>query len=356
MVSSSFEFTLNSLSSQIERLDIYDLNDLKDQIKICLPNLTMICVDNVKCNLLIDSNRLKAIKYQADLDAYELEFVRPETLEDAEFNSINRCLKKLINLKFLYLEQIEKLDDDFLSDFKQLTELQFNRLNQTNDFEKLLAQKQLFKLNNLKISYSGLVTLDEYKEFRFSESLNENQLNLQNFNKLSNRLPFINDLNFIENTELPVRFLKKLTNLNRIYVNRKVDDEFKLIKFLKTCNTFPTLDLQDCRLSPSFFNQFVHVHCWFIQTLILGNNVCNDSELNLNFILKLKHLNTLRISECINLNFIKHIYRNLKCLKFFFFFLSSVPYSIECSNRISLSRISSKTDFDNFNDLFNYLR
>jgi hypothetical protein len=246
-----------------------------------------------------------------------------------------------------------------------LNELQFNFLYDGNCFRRLLEQqKQHVRSDNLKISYKGIRinSLEEYflhfKDIGL-ESLKENQIRIyiQHFDKLSERLPFVNYLNFNEFesvlTELSDNFFRKLNNLNRVTVNRQVNDESMFMKFIKRCETFPSLSFENCKLSQSFFDRLPY-DCWFIQILVLSKNICTD-ELNHDFVLKLKYLNTLRLAKKIDLDFIKQIYSNLKYLKDFFLNHQSGTFSISVSdNQINLFRFSTKTCFNNLNEVFEY--
>lgn len=375
--SSNFEKVLNSFKS-VERLDLYEIQDLEDKTKICMPNLEVICIDCVNTRLIIDSNKLRKIKYfQNDLDKelYSLILINPETVEEVEFNDdLINCLTQFKNLKYLYLETMGELDEYFLSNFKQLKEIQINNCSNQNQIKILKEQKKKFEMDECKISYFSF-NLDEciedklfecFEDYRGYFCLNEDQINffIQHMSALSDRLPFINELNFNEIINvfprLPNEFYDKLTNLYAIYLNDKIKDETQFISFIEKCKSFPNLTLDFCYLTQTFFDQ-LPIHCWFIQILILGENVCKNDKLELNFILDLKYLNTLKIKQEIDQSFIKKIYQNLKSLKTFFFVLEGFEQTIKYSTngtkyyKIYLHQCSGTRSFSHIKDLIEFL-
>lgn len=368
--SSNFETVCNSLVT-VERLDLYDIKELNALTRLQMASLEVLCIDCVLGDLQIDAGRLKKVKYFLhELDGvHDLKFVRPESLEEAEFDDVKDCLATFVNLKVLYLENIHGLEHNFLGNFKNLAEIQFARYRGLDDVRSLEEQRRRFKLNHLAISYLGL-RLDNSRQFSkiFAdydalEPFNESQIRFfsQNFSRLSDRLPFINELNFneIENVfpSLSRAFYARLTNLVTVSLDRALNhaNETQFGEFLKLCR-FPSLDLRNCRLTADFLAR-LPVSCWFIQTLILGRNVF-AGEPNLEFVFGLKFLNTLRIEQEISRPFVRRIYSELKYLQSFFFRCDLIWHSIlhlEEENEIQLSKLSTKYSFGQMNDLLAFL-
>lgn len=223
--SANFETVCNSLAT-VERLDLYEIKELNGRTRLRMPALRVICIDGVQGDLLIEAGKLRKVKYFLhELDGvFDLQFIWPESVEEAEFDNFKNCLTKLINLKLLRLENVHNLKANFLSHFRRLEEIQFAR--GLDDVRSLEEQKRRFALDRLSISFLGL-RLDSslrlpqffelFADYGQLEVLNENQINffIQNFSKLSDRLPFINELNFNEIekvfSNLPVPFYRRLT-------------------------------------------------------------------------------------------------------------------------------------------------
>lgn len=364
--SSNFEAVCNSLVT-VERLDLYDIKQLNGLTQLRMPRLEVLCIDCVLGDLEIDAGRLRKLAYFLnELDGvHDLQFVRPESVEEAEFVDFKHCLTSFVNLKVLHLANIGGLEPNFLDSFRNLTEIQFARYRTLDDVRSLEEQKQLFKLDQLAISYLGL-RLDNslrfseiFADYDSLEPLNVNQIRffIQNFARLSERLPFINELNFAEISpvfsSLPRAFYGRLTNLVTVSLDRPLRDESQFVEFLKCCR-FPSLDLRDCRLSADFFER-LPISCWFIQTLILGRNVF-AGEPNLEFVFGLKSLNTLRIEPEVDRQFVRRIYDELHYLQNFFFRCDLVWHSIlHLENEIQLSKLSIKHSFSQISDLLAFL-
>ena len=367
--SSNFERVCNSLVT-VERLDLYDIRELNGRTRLRMPSLEVICIDCVQGDLLIEAGKLRKVKYFLhELDGvYDLQFARPESVEEVEFDDFKDCLTKFVNLRLLHLENIHSLDHNFLGHFKKLMEIQFARYRGLADVRSLEEQKQRFRLDRLAISYLGL-KLDSslqfseiFGDYDGVEPFNEGQINffIRNFPRVSDRLPFINELNFgeIEKvfSRLPIQFYGRLTNLITVSLDRKLNgNESQFVQFLKLCK-FPSLDLHDCFLSAGFLAG-LSTNCWFIQTLILGRNVFAEQP-HLEFVLGLKFLNTLRIEQEISRSFIRQLYSDLKYLQSFFFRCDLIPYSIlhlKEENEIQLSKLTTKYSFTNLKDLLAFL-
>lgn len=58
--STSFESILNSTFRQVQKLDLYEIKDVKRTLSINLPDLRALCVDDVYGDLLINSDALNS--------------------------------------------------------------------------------------------------------------------------------------------------------------------------------------------------------------------------------------------------------------------------------------------------------
>lgn len=244
----------------------------------------------------------------------------------------------MANLKYLYIEQLssDRLEGDFLTNFKQLKEIQFI----CGDFVELKRQKQFYELSQLKINYFGveLDSLNQYLEFLPNlptDCILDDQLfkfYIRHCSNLPDRLPFVNAIEFnkIECllTRMPNKFYGKLFNFSEIAFTGRVIDESSFDELVRKLNgKIAFLRFDGCCLSQAFFDRLSnHSHC--IQTLILGRNLCR-TEINLEFVLELKNLTTLRIEQEVTDQIVKRIEEHLQSLNYFSFYLDGVLKSIQ---------------------------
>lgn len=323
---------------QLEKLDLYEIKQIDERISLNLPNLMVICIDCVESTLVIDSNKLRKIKFFGlfgDDKNYGLEIVKFNTVDYIELSELNdrlyENLIKLINLRSILIEDFNSflMRHDFLHHFKQLKEIQF--MNSHEFYTKLLKQKQFYKLDTLRIYFLGLNLdgLEWYSDFLDQNDdyyvLDEKKFRFfhKNYTNLADRLPFISEIIYdeIKIHQMPDNFFRKLTNLYALTISDRIRDESSFFELVKKLDGFPTLTLNNCFLSQNFLEQ-LSTDCWFIQTLILDQNFCEsiDFEILKPILMNFNCLHTLIIKPNINLRIAKQIYDHSKMLSYFSFY------------------------------------
>lgn len=102
----------------------------------------------------------------------------------------------------------------------------------------------------------------------------------------------------------------KLVNLRRIIVDSKVTNEDKLVNFLIKCERVNKLQLINSSLTQQFYSN-LHSYLLIVRDLIIQDDSDLMKKLNFRFLLGLKELKTLKISQNLDLPFVKELFMTL---------------------------------------------
>lgn len=382
--SKNLELIVNSFK-QVNRLDMYDIVDLDCTTRLKLPELEVACLDRLQTNFIIESNKLSKLKFHASsLEEKNVELTNPLKLEHLETDELYTFINKFKNLKFIYLMNEIKQSSllIFLDEFREIKEvhleckkLHFPELLSLNNF-----RSNQFVIYNFGLRVDCLEGMESFRKMKYKISLfkrcfeSDTHLNwksfeiyIQNYSKISNEFRFVTRLTFdeIESQlqQTPVDFFKRLTMLNDLLIQNKLDNCENFFKFIENCHPFPHLTFEKLALSnskstldQSFFDRLSD-KCWFIQSLILEGDANVE---NFDFIFKLKYLNTLRINQPISVDLVKKICTNLKLLENFFYLNENRHCSIKYSHEEDQFKLrlgsSAKFKFSDINNIIELLK
>ena len=309
-----FAETLN-LWVRLEELTIIDTEIECDRdVKVNLPMLRSLRFDinydefdPPSGTLILDAPRLQNVR----LSKYEglLKFVHAESIEKliTRFVRNTTNLINLKNLKHLHCA-LKRIDPNFLADMPQLKQINVVFSQDERIFLELLEQKNKFGRADLKIAHNGFL-IDPANPSSYWKGwyLDKPQL--------IDEVPYFVWIAYKRfeswDNHLAVRIFRRLTDLSGIYVYEKVQDVERLLNFLRD---FDILGLEfDYDVQPQNLFDRLPDYC-AVRRLVLEYPIPD-----LSFLLRLRHLISLKVSWEVELELIRRVFNELQFISSFEF-------------------------------------
>ena len=324
--------TMNSFVNsfgQLTRLDLIWINESFSWGNLDL-NLPMLSVLNLEgyCGikkLTLDAPRLQQAKISYLLG---LNIIHSESVERLAFWSIREFeLKKLKNLKQLYIGDRNEFDLTFLDSLKQLNEIHlFNRKHVPRVFER----KQQYDRSKLKVYLLGLLlngpddpAIETVSAKRGSYLSEEAFACLaQNTSRLADEVPFGDRIPYaVEGVvpELAIDVANRFTNLEKMIVSEPVEDIDRFLDFLKNINVAEVWF--NCEQPQELFDRLPEYPA--LQKLIIHNR-----DLDIDFLFQLENLISIDLNSSISFRLIRDFFEELEFLSRLFFFYNKRGVSI----------------------------
>lgn len=315
-------------------------DESKNFVTLQLPNLEifeLICFDLNK-NITLTAPKLRKVKLHFNTNR-KIIFTDSSSIDLIECSSYKSLIKELKNLEYLFIKQLDSLDDEFrLSNFTKLKELNFNvkegkeslfyrlqdQLNELDNDNPLKHQLKIYTFG-INLEYLSFLKLNDY-----GTSINDQTIGIydKNYSKLANSMPFITSLNFssIEySNNLTVDLLKfKLTNLTKLIINKSVRNLNQLIQLFKE-HRIIELTFDSSLLEQNIFNRLPVDLCPFVQKFIIKNE---PNELNFDFVTRFEDLKEISIDRNLSIDLIKSIINPFDELSFTFIF-NDITYQLD---------------------------
>lgn len=355
-VSKKFFETIGSLE-HLESLVIIDLKNLDQEISLCSNSLKFLEVEYIQINdlkMILETPRLKQVK-NVSSPSLKIDFKYPQSLETLELDRYCEDIDKFkfTNLKHLFIRTMESVSYKFLSN---LESLQILSINGENIFDRVFAQKTKYKRHNLMIYLTGLQaeSLNEYECMVGPKPMNGYILTdnlVSAFMKYHSRLA--DDLMLYDSANYNIAdkihptleddLFKRLTNLQSFYIDSKVKDELKFIKFTRNIRNITCFTIKQHMFSQRLLNR-LPVLMPYIQafSVIQGTSLLNY---DIDFIFKFKYLLCGHFDICFNES--KKTLKKFFELKYFwgmsfkgedsiYFKDTSISISVDAPNRLTL--------------------
>lgn len=227
-------------------------------------------------------------------------------------------MKKLTNLKYLYLGYFSFIDWTFLSDLKQLKEVHLdNRLI----IRKLFEQMERFGRTDLKIFHNGLLLNGPedralnyelgFVDRNFFEHLPESH------SRLTDKIPLLYGIHYKQiecvHPALAINVLNRFTNLKEITLDEPVQDIEQFLELLKTSlSNIVALNFYGCDQPQNLFDRLPE-YC-ALQCLTIDKPL-----LDLAFLFRLENLLYLQLNFSIGAELARKVFEDLKFLLSFTF-------------------------------------
>ena len=354
----AFTETLNSFG-QLKELDLFhmtwaDRSDLAGSIlQLNLPilhsfRIHMLMLGGLR-KIVLDTPSLREVRLETGPDL-QVELVHVESVEKVVAGNLaNVSVKNMKNLKYLYSIETS-IDSTFLAGLDQLKEL---HLYELKDVSTIFEQKQRYGRADLKVYLYGcllsgpdspLVSIpDRLKWPRYFAVAAGYP------SELADELPFDNLFFYtiVERVapELQDSFLSRFTILDQLCVTHTVQDVQRFLDLLKNSGHIAYLQVTSGDQPQDLFDRLPE-HCPGLQNLTIYKGLA-DAQ----FALRLKNLNTLRLTCALDEEFIRKVPRELPVLSSFEFQYMNKSVKIEAAglDRLWVSFDTTRTRVSDLN-------
>ena len=339
----AFVEALNSLN-QLEDLGLYDCgyspisgpNKKQEtkalELKLNLPMLRGIqieCLDEIG-KLILDAPKLQRVKLLKSDHYLRVDIVHAESVERLAVDQMAQVeVKKLKNLKSLYIFSYREIHSTLLFSLEQLEEIHLNDPRAAREF---FEQKKRYG-RQLKIYLCGLLLEDPVNDKEDPAlKLPFGKFNAkifaclaENASRLADEIPFFDGLPYtaIESVhaglEMPV--LARFSELNHILVDKPVTNIERFLNFLKNCDRITELSFNKFDPSQTLLNRLPD-HCALLSLAINGK--VSEPQ----FLFKFTKLIYLEMNCPIDAELIQKVLKELP-------FLLTFKFKFDCGNRAS---------------------
>ena len=327
----AFTCTLNSFGGLQELALIRTTSETVRTWKLNLPMLHRIHFEWASGiqKLTLNAPRLREVRLKR-CSFLKLVLVHTDSVETL---IIDRCggkgidIKKLKNLKYLWIDGWSGFSSTFLFGLGQLKEI---HLAQNYWVSDLFEQKQRHGLADLQIYLCGLCLNgpDDPAIRALSMYLEESLIGhwTENHSRLADQIMFLERLAYraVEHVapELTVNVLRRCTDLRCLSVSRPIQDTQRFLDLLKSLRTIDELWIQGDQ--PQDLFDRLPEHCE-IQRLIISGEVSDFG-----FLSRLKHLTVLETGRStVNTDTLRKIFEELQFLCVFKFSHDSRKFHLQ---------------------------
>lgn len=309
---------LNSFQ-KLEKLELVRLH-IRTNTTLHLPNLSSFHGSSLYGDqLTLNCFKLSKLKYYGQENS--LTFKCTDRIDFCELDLYHGFVKSFINLRYLYCNRLNTLDNDLLKCLPELEEFHLN--HDETAFNRLQEQKRLYRRENLTIYYRGVyfyTFLPAYTSYIYDGDDDHTLLTWSlYYDNLADQIPFIGrlDYNLIERnfTRLPsTDFIDKLIDLEWLSVVSldSLNSQLEFIRFLKNCKHLSGIRFEQTHLSSDFFCKFLPKLFPFLRTLAIFEYGTMNEVKKFKFIFKFEYLTQLETCTPFPLDFVVKIFKNLK--------------------------------------------
>lgn len=220
------------------------------------------------------------------------------------------------SLRYVYCYYLHNLRDDFLQS-SVLRELHLYAERPT--YEALKAQRHKLVGKDVQLYFKGLKLdgmNDRIDQPLFYEKLDREHLSryLQNCDKLASYMPFLFIVNYNAFEEfadrLPPDFLGRFSELEKVIVTKRPQDEGKFIEFLKSVRA-DGLKLRHAALDQEFYSVKLPAVYPNLECLKIIDDEQVVERLDLEFIFQLQHMFDFCTNKNLEIEFVGRAFREL---------------------------------------------
>lgn len=313
--------------TKLQILDLEEVDSCSNSF-LRLPDLKALSM-NINSrgfgNLLIDTPNLHSLSIchrNKDLKIMDIiKFEHPLSIRYLQVSNYDNKLSIFKNLELLELFKFYNYSNLRMDDLLQFKNLK--KLKIVAELLKVDKLKELFKSkNNLEIVLDGvkikeISKFDDYKKGKHNNHC-DFKFQINNYDDLEDNLEFVtyvnyNDLIRLLSNKQPSDLFNKYTNIQKIKIKSKVENEKSLINFINNCFNLNYLITCESSLSQEFYDLLPEISSLFCLTI-----ESEDIKLNFEFVSKISYLTFFYADQDVlidsNINF-----NNLKYLKQFQF-------------------------------------
>ena len=331
--------TLN-LFVQLEQLQICALKVASRGEKLNLPNLVCLTVAHFFSygRLKLETPKLTCFstgqhtgllkRHSGRLSNFRFKY--ESKISKLDVNEYEERLMNFVNLEILYCRHFPKQKvisvKDFVHTLSRLRELHCQYIGATS-VSRLLSAKCKLRRTDFNFYFCGFhintnLDLDEYLSETEQDQLEWStcgwKIMLANQNRLSPHIKYTREsycydelVFYFEQTSF-ASFFNRIVQIEKVELKQPINDEPKLVEFLKACKHIGGLLIKDISLSQQLFDRlFVY------QPFITHLAIYDGDELDLDFIFQLSYLSSFTTDQKVSLDFVSEAFEKLKLLRSF---------------------------------------
>ena len=303
---------------------IEGLNKFRTLEELALPTIqlykdTRLSLPHLK---RLTTEKMFGWRFKLYLDTPRMEWLQVFSNKRIRFESTNLRHMKAFHfypssaitdsLRYLFCYYLHELTDDFLATH-QLEELHLYAESAT--FASLKNQKLELIRKDVRIFFKGLQIdglHDKMEDLLFRELLNDKFLNyyLRNYDKLATQLPYLYIVNYdpFDQLQVPLDFLGRFVELEKVVLSKKLANEKPFIEFLK-CIRVESLKVSEAALTQEFYSVKLPAICPNLQSLKIVDPLID--QLNLDFIFQLQNLFDFCTNKTLEIEFVRRAFEEL---------------------------------------------
>ena len=303
-------------SLKLEQLQI-DYFEVKGGRQLKLDDVQILSILHFHGSLSISAPKLTKLYYKLSWRS-SLCFVYPETVIHLMIRELGSHHERFINTEYLYFKKswtstvgtIQRL-------FPRVKEIH-SRISYHSSMVSQINQKIELK-SDLKLYYSNflindLIDVDDLYDNH--DHMATSRRVVENYPKLSDKtqITYIKEIDYNELIQhfsfVPLDFSSRFVKIKSVTVANRIENQPDFIQFLKGCGVLNRLDIHECSLDQTFFNE-LSVYCPYITKLFVYENERIDSS----FITKFTYLDEYSINHPMPFDLIKLAFNSLKRFK-----------------------------------------
>lgn len=353
----------------LEKLKIHSLHATTyEEFELRLPNLQLLSVQAFADRLKLNTPKLYAFEANCEIQM-GFHFIYPQNITHLSARSYKSHWRTIFpKLRCLYIWELESVvsrstlsvPESVLKMFPDLQELHAFHQVQKQRASQILSRKTRNNRPDFKFYYHGIGFDSSDLWLAFAKNVKQDdklvldtkfsfQLVLDNYTRLAPLLPTIihvdyNDLvTFFDGQIDESEFFGRFVNVRSVSVSGKLDDLEQLIRFVGRCNKLTSLKLEDTCLNEvngrgqlprlaqkclqitelelintglarTDFFEYLH-HLQLTESTTENLTIMEKTQLDLEFILKLKKLRFLKIDQPISYSQILTALQELPCFE-----------------------------------------
>lgn len=321
----SFVNDLNQFTG-LEQLQIQVLV-IKKTGGLKLPNLKILSISRFRSNgnkLKLFTPKLTTFKTGNALKLFD--FMYEDKLISLSTDEYTPDVDKFVNLEYYYCKYLSKreesyeLPNEILDKLKSLKELHTYSRARKDTVTRILSSKNKLRRLDFNFYYGGLriESINDINNYAITNSvflfdINSNiNMFLVYYTKLAQQCPYVTEIDYSAliafcDGKFKDDFLDRFMNIKRIEISDVIKNADQLIQFIKRCRNLKWLKLENASLDQVTFYDQLHRY----QPNLTNLRIKEKQELNLNFILNFKHLNTFSTDQQVPFALIQQAFYDL---------------------------------------------
>lgn len=321
-----------------------------------MASLQILSVERTSSTLKLDTHQLSSFRTRSPLAQFE--FVHPESVICFSSDKYEPAIQQFVNLSICYIGMTSTseyyVDPQIPSDLRKfppnVQEIHLGEPCTKSLISGLLTSKKKLRRSDLKLFYCGLPvdTIEEVTQYLAREDSEDSDRYLLDFNhgenfdlvldaysKLAPFLPFLTSVNYSDllrffDGRIENGFFSKFVNIQKLTVAGPINDKQQFVSFLQRCKRLFVLKLKNAGLDQSAFYDRLPIFAPYLQKITIDE----AQELDWSFALKLKYLDTFKVTQTVTFSLLLKLMRQCVRLGWIQLKFNGKLLNVSCSENL----------------------